>query len=296
MAQENRAPQLETVFRWQREFLVNPTLITSSGEGKPGFVESERFEREEEEAQAAVSAAEPGPAGAVVATAPEPEEKEEEKEVKKERGKEIPPEPKEPPKRKAAAKPETSPKPKADPKRTYLQVETRRRTTSPGGTERPAVTLSGSTARGPEPTQTFQVRGLRGQSEVRQGSGPNPSEELELTPRQPSEVPSGSAPWRKSSLKATHGKGFRLRSAQSRQYRNLQGLIRKAKKEGTQVPRSLRKQVKEFGSGRVRTFKRGGTKRTHSESESRHPIRLKSGESEDLVVGASNGYEAYRKL
>ena len=231
---------------------------------------------EEEEAQAAVSAAEPGPAGAVVATAPEPEEKEEEKEVKKERGKEIPPEPKEPPKRKAATKPETSPKPKADPKRTYLQVETRRRTTSPGGTERPAVTLSGSTARGPEPTQTFQVRGLRGQSEVRQGSGPNPSEELELTPRQPSEVPSGSAPWRQSSLKATHGKGFRLRSAQSRQYRNLQGLIRKAKKEGTQVPRSLRKQVKEFGSGRVRTFKRGGTKRTHSESESRHPIRLKS--------------------
>ena len=89
---------------------MNPTLITSSGEGKPGFVESERFEREEEEAQAAVSAAEPGPAGAVVATAPEPEEKEEEKEVKKERGKEIPPEPKEPPKRKAAAKPETSPK------------------------------------------------------------------------------------------------------------------------------------------------------------------------------------------
>ena len=121
------------------------------------------------------------------------------------------------------------------------------------------MTLSGSTARGPEPTQTFQVRGLRGQSE-----------ELELTPRQPSEVPSGSAPWRKSSLKATHGKGFRLRSAQSRQYRNLQGLIRKAKKEGTQIPRDLRKQVKEFGSGR------GGTKRTHSESESRHPIRLKS--------------------
>ena len=93
-----------------------------------------------------------------------------------------------------------------------------------------------------------------------------------MTPRQHSEVPSGSAPWRQSSLKATHGKGFRL----SRQYRNLQGLIRKAKKEGTNIPRSLRKQVKEFGSGRVRTFKRGGTKRTRSESESRHTIRLKS--------------------
>ena len=229
---------------------------------------------EEEEARAAASAAEPGSAGAVVATAPEPEEKEEEKEVKRERG--SFPEPKEPPKRKAAAKPQTSPKPKADPNRTYLQVETRRRTTSPGGTEWPAVTLSGSTERGPEPTQTFQVRGLRGQSEVRRGSGPNPSEELELTPRQPGEVPSGSAPWRKSSLKATHGQGFRLRSAQSRQYRNLQGLIRKARKEGTNIPRGVRKQVKELGSGRVRTFKRGGTKRTHSESESRHPIRLKS--------------------
>ena len=34
-----------------------------------------------------------------------------------------------------------------------------------------------------ELTQTYQVRGLRSQSEIRQGSGPDPSERLELTPK-----------------------------------------------------------------------------------------------------------------
>ena len=92
-----------------------------------------------------------------------------------------------------------SPKPSAKPKIGFykpqkscpgghLQVETARSATSPGGTRRPAVTLIGlANPADQEPTQTYQVRGLRSQSEIRQGSGPDPSERLELNPRPPSQ-------------------------------------------------------------------------------------------------------------
>ena len=88
-----------------------------------------------------------------------------------------------------------SPKPRAKPKigfykpqQSYpgghLQVETARSATSPSGTRRPAVTLIGlANPADQELTQTYQVRGLRSQSEIRQGSGPDPSERLELTPK-----------------------------------------------------------------------------------------------------------------
>jgi hypothetical protein len=122
----------------------------------------------------------------------------------------------------------------------HLQVETARSATSPGGTRRPAATLIGlANPADQEATQTSQVRGLRGQSEIRQGSGPDPSERLELNPRPPSQSPAPDAPWnrpRGSELKRTHSKGFRLRSAQSRQYRNLRGQLSLAKRpwiEGT---------------------------------------------------------------
>ena len=70
----------------------------------------------------------------------------------------------------------------------HLQVETARSATSPGGTRRPAVTWIGlANPADQEPTQTYQVRGSRSQSEIRQGSGPDPSERLELAPRPPRE-------------------------------------------------------------------------------------------------------------
>ena len=199
--------------------------------------EEEKKEESEEETQAAGSAAGSG-LGAVDSTAPEVEEEVKEKEEEKEIGKRAP---KTKETRGKGPKPGAtpSPKPKTDPSRNYLQVETRRPAVSPGGTERPAVTLVGSTDR--EPSHTFEVRGLS-------------------TPRQPSE-PVESAPWRKSTLKEEHGKGFRLRSSQSRQYRRLQDLVRQARKEGANVPRHVEKQVKEFGPGRAKTFKRKGTKR-----------------------------------
>ena len=118
-----------------------------------------------------------------------------------------------------------SPKPSAKPKigfykpqQSYpgghLQVETARSATSPGGTRRPAVTLIGlANPADQEPTQTYQVRGLRSQSEIRQGSGPDPSERLELAPRPPRESPALDAPWNcpsASDLKRTHSKGFRF--------------------------------------------------------------------------------------
>ena len=99
----------------------------------------------------------------------------------------------------------------------HLQVETARSATSPGGTIRPAMTSIGlANPADQAPTQTYQVRGLRGQPEVRQGSGPDPSERLELTQRPPSQSPATDAPWnrpRGSEFKRTRCKGFRLRSA-----------------------------------------------------------------------------------
>ena len=190
-------------------------------------------EEEEKESRAAGSAAgsELGAAGsaAPVVIAEEREEKEE------------------------APKKETreSPKPGATPKigfykrqqsypSRHLEVETARSATSPGGTRRPAVTLIGlANPADQEATQTSQVRGLRGQSEIRQGSGPDPSERLELNPRPPSQSSAPDAPWnrpRGSELKRTHSKGFRLRFAQSRQYRDLRGQLSLAKEpwiEGT---------------------------------------------------------------
>ena len=117
---------------------------------------------------------------------------------------------------------------------------------------------------------------MRSQSEIRQGSGPDPSERLELAPRPPRESPALDAPWNRSSaseLKRTHSKGFRLISAQSRQYRNFRGQLRLAKKQGVKVDRGLKDQIDRFGKGRQETFKRNPIR---LKSVSRHPIRLRS--------------------
>jgi hypothetical protein len=241
-------------------------------------------EEEEERSRAAGSAAGSG-LGAADIVAPaviveEEEEKEKEEEKKEEEKEEAP--------RKRRKRTQKSPKPVAKPKigfykpqQSYpgghLQVETARSAISPGGTRRPAVTLIGlATPAEEELTQTYQIRGLRSQSEVRQGSGPDPSERLEFTPRPPRDSPAPDAPWNRpsaSELKRTHSKGFRLRSAQSRQYRNLRGQLRLAKKQGVKVDRGLKDQIDEFGKGRQKTFKRNPIR---LKSVSRHPIRLRS--------------------
>ena len=84
------------------------------------------------------------------------------------------------------------------------------------------------------------------------------------------------APWncpRGSELKRTRSKGFRLRSAQSRQYRNLRGQLRLAKEQGAKVDRGLEEQIDRFGKGRQETFKRNPIR---LKPVSRHPIRLRS--------------------
>ena len=248
------------------------------------LVSSSSEEEEEQGSRAADSAAgsELGAAGpaapAVIVEEEEEKEKEEEKKEEEEK--------REAPKRRKKAR--ESPKPSAKPKigfykpqQSYpgghFQIETARSATSPGGTRRPAVTLIGlANPAEQEPTQTYQVRGLRSQSEVRHGSGPDPSERLEFVPRPPRESPAPDAPWNRpsaSELKRTHSKGFRLRSAQSRQYRNLRGQLRLAKKQGVKVDRGLKDQIDRFGKGRQETFKRN---RIRLKSVSRHPIRLRS--------------------
>ena len=225
------------------------------------LVSSSSEEEEEPGSRAADSAAgsELGAAGpaAPAAIVEEEEEKEKEEEKKEEEKEEAP--------RKRRKRTQKSPKPVAKPKigfykpqQSYpgghLQVETARSAISPGGTRRPAVTLIGlANPAEEEPTQTYQIRGLRSQSEVRQGSGPDPSERLEFTPRPPRDSPAPDAPWNRpsaSELKRTHSKGFRLRSAQSRQYRNLRGQLRLAKKQGVKVDRGLKDQIDRFGKGR----------------------------------------------
>ena len=248
-------------------------LVSSSSEEEAG---------EEQGSRVADSAAgsELGAAGpAASAVIVEEEEEKEKEEEKKEEKREAP---------KRRKKTRESPKPSAKPKiRFYkpqqsypgghFQIETARSATSPGGTRRPAVTLIGlANPAEQEPTQTCQVRGLRSQSEVRQGSGPDPSERLEFVPRSPRESPAPDAPWNRpsaSELKRTHSKGFRLRSAQSRQYRNLRGQLRLAKKQGVKVDRGLKHQIDRFGKGRQETFKRNPVR---LKSVSRHPIRLRS--------------------
>ena len=109
-------------------------------------------------------------------------------------------------------------------------------------------------------TQTYQVRSLRGQSEVCQGSGPDPSEWLELHPRPPSSSSVADAPWKRQrgpeSKKKIRSKGFRLRSSQSRQYRNLGGQLRLARKQGFKVDRGLKYQIEQFGEWRLRAFQK----------------------------------------
>ena len=224
------------------------------------LVSSSSEEEEEPGSRAADSAAgsELGAAGpaAPAVIVEEEEEKEKEEEAKEEEKEEAP--------RKRRKRTQKSPKPVAKPKigfykpqQSYpgghLQVETARSAISPGGTRRAAVTLIGlANPAEEEPTQTYQIR-LRSQSEVRQGSGPDPSERLEFTPRPPRDSPAPDAPWNRpsaSELKRTHSKGFRLRSAQSRQYRNLRGQLRLAKKQGVKVDRGLKDQIDRFGKGR----------------------------------------------
>ena len=210
----------------------------------------EREEEREEETQAAGSAAGSG-LGAVDSTAPEVEEKVEEKEEKKESRKRAP-KTKETRGKGPLPGTRSSPRPSADPPRpprNFLRVETKRRAVSPRGTSRPAVTLTSAelpAARNRDQSQTYQVRGLRGQSEVWEGLGPDPSERLELSARPPSESPVPDAPWRKPAggdLKRAYGQGFRLRSQQSRQYRVLKDQLRLAKKKG-HVSQNLKDQVK----------------------------------------------------
>ena len=104
--------------------------------------------------------------------------------------------------------------------------------------------------------------------------------------------PSESAPWRRSSAKSSRPKGFRLRSKQSRQYRNLRGLLRLERKKGEGVPQDLKDQIEDFGSGRTETYKVGrvrkrkaakspsgeprSSRRIRLRSVSTHPIRLRS--------------------
>eukprot|EP00435_Cladocopium_sp_Y103_P043593 s4053_g12.t1 len=52
--------------------------------------------------------------------------------------------------------------------------------------------------------------------------------------------------------KKNRSKGFRLRSAQSRQYRNLRAQLRLAEKKGAKVDRDLRKQVRHLAANQLR--------------------------------------------
>ena len=221
-------------------------------------------EEEEERGRAAASAAAPeelgsaGPADPVVIVEEE-ERKEEEREKSPETDK---PEEKRP---KVALKPKPTAKtrvvkskaqPKAANRSDFIQVEAGR------------AVLRGT------PRLTYEVRGLRGRSEVRRGEGPTPAERVELAPRPPTAErgPSESAPWRRSSAKPSRPKGFRLRSSQSRQYRNLRGLLRLARKKGEGVPQDLKDQIEDFGSGRTETYKVGRVrKRKASKSPSGEP-------------------------
>lgn len=173
------------------------------------------------------------------------------------------------------------------PKGDFIEVATGRAQSS-GGTRGPAVVLRGAIQ------QTYEVRSLRGRSETRQGTWSG--ERLVFEPNEPParRGPSESAPWRRSQtpassaaeVKRSHGKGFRLRSSQSRQYRNLRAQLRQNRKFGIKVPSELKNQVEDFGEGRTETFKRGknpapylgGTrKRRRERSESSRPgIRLRS--------------------
>ena len=193
-------------------------------------------EEEEERGRAAASAAAPeelgsaGPADPVVIVEEE-EREEEEREKSPETDK---PEEKRP---KVALKPKPTAKtravkskaqPKAANRSDFIEVEAGR------------AVLRGT------PRLTYEVRGLRGRSEVRRGEGPTPAERVELAPRPPTAErgPSENAPWRRSSAKPSRPKGFRLRSSQSRQYRNLRGLLRLARKKGEGVPQDLKDQTK----------------------------------------------------
>ena len=208
-------------------------------------------EEEEERGRAAAPAAaleELGSAGpadpVVIVEEEEGERKEEEREKSPETDK---PEEKRP---KVALKPKPTAKtravkskaqPKAANRSDFIQVEAGR------------AVLRGT------PRSTYEVRGLRGRSEVRRGEGPTPAERVELAPRPPTAErgPSEIAPWRRSSAKSSRPKGFRLRSSQSRQYRNLRGLLRLARKKGEGVPQDLKDQIEDFGSGRAETYKVG---------------------------------------
>ena len=222
-------------------------------------------EEEEERGRAAAPAAaleelgSAGPADPVVIVEEEEERKEEEREKSPETDK---PEKKRP---KVALKPKPTAKtrvvkskaqPKAANRSDFIQVEAGR------------AVLRGT------PRSTYEVRGLRGRSEVRRGEGPTPAERVELAPRPPTAErgPSVNAPWRRSSAKSSRPKGFHLRSKQSRQYRNLRGLLRLARKKGEGVPQDLKDQIEDFGSGRTETYKVGRVrKRKASKSPSGEP-------------------------
>ena len=211
-------------------------------------------EEEEERGRAAASAAAPeelgsaGPADPVVIVEEEEEGERKEEEREREKSPETDkPEEKRP---KVALKPKPTAKtravkskaqPKAANRSDFIQVEAGR------------AVLRGT------PRLTYEVRGLRGRSEVRRGEGPTPAERVELAPRPPTAErgPSENAPWRRSSAKPSRPKGFRLRSSQSRQYRNLRGLLRLARKKGEGVPQDLKDQIEDFGSGRTETYKVG---------------------------------------
>ena len=126
---------------------------------------------------------------------------------------------------------------------------------SPGGTRRPEVTLIGlANPADARPTQIYQVRSLRGRSEVRQGTGPDPTERLELHPDPPSSSSVANAPWNRRrgtepKKKKNRSKGFRLRSFQSRQYRNLQGQLRLARKQGIKVDRGFKSRLRNLEKG-----------------------------------------------
>ena len=231
-------------------------------------------EEEEERGRAAASAAAPeelgsaGPADPVVIVEEEEEgERKEEEREKSPETEEKSPETDKPEKKrpKVALKPKPTAKtrvvkskaqPKAANRSDFIQVEAGR------------AVLRGT------PRLTYEVRGLRGRSEVRRGEGPTPAERVELAPRPPTAErgPSENAPWRRSSAKPSRPKGFRLRSSQSRQYRNLRGLLRLARKKGEGVPQDLKDQIEDFGSGRTETYKVGRVrKRKAAKSPSGEP-------------------------
>ena len=105
---------------------------------------------------------------------------------------------------------------------------------------------------------------------------PNPAEQWEEVEEE-EEQPNRAAP-SVSQVKQGRGRGFRLRSTQSRQYRNLKSQLKLAAKvAGGKVPRKLKEEVKEFGNKRSAEEKRLDREEERAEKK-RHVFDQESSE------------------